>query len=268
MYMAEWSPDPSLDPLHPGSWAWGNPALGYTLDMDTIRQESTNPDRASFLRASLNLWVSVVRGWIEPGRWPSLEYTGDVPKRWGRGDRVFAGRLPVQRDQMRQPVRRSGARHRRVHRRVNYRAVGERAGTCQRPHDQVCFVANRGRNMPTKHRAPQGRGRLCGTRTVYTASQKHDRRSATVAHGRKTVGRTRPARRCRTHRQHHRAVKQTIAWAYRVSAHNGLGNRHVCPSSCQFKTHARSGKPLTFFTATAHLAFCRNRISHARLPLI
>jgi hypothetical protein len=25
------------------------------------------------------LWVSVVRGWIEPGRWPSLEYTGDVP---------------------------------------------------------------------------------------------------------------------------------------------------------------------------------------------
>ena len=79
MYMAEWSPDPSLDPLHPASWAWGNPALGYTLDMDTIRQESTNPDRASFLRASLNLWVSVVRGWIEPGRWPSLEYTGDVP---------------------------------------------------------------------------------------------------------------------------------------------------------------------------------------------
>ncbi len=79
MYMAEWSPDPSLDPLHPASWAWGNPALGHTLDMDTIRQESTNPDRASFLRASLNLWVSVVRGWIEPGRWPSLEYTGDIP---------------------------------------------------------------------------------------------------------------------------------------------------------------------------------------------
>jgi hypothetical protein len=214
MYMAEWSPDPSLDPLHPGSWAWGNPALGYTLDMDTIRQESTNPDRASFLRASLNLWVSVVRGWIEPGRWPSLEYTGDVPKRWGRGDRVFAGRLPIQRDQMRQPVRRSGARNRGVYRRVNYRAVGERAGTCQRPHDQVCPVANRGRNLPTKHRAPQGRGRLRGTRTVYTASQKHDCRSATTAHGRKTVGRTRPARRCRTHRQHHRAVKQTIAWAY------------------------------------------------------
>ena len=79
MYMAEWSPDPSLDPLHPASWAWGNPALGHTLDMDTIRQESTNPDRASFLRASLNLWVSVVRGWIEPGRWPSLEYHGEIP---------------------------------------------------------------------------------------------------------------------------------------------------------------------------------------------
>ena len=79
MYMAEWSPDPSLDPLHPASWAWGNPALGHTLDMDTIRQESTNPDRASFLRASLNLWVSVVRGWIEPHRWPQLVYEGEIP---------------------------------------------------------------------------------------------------------------------------------------------------------------------------------------------
>jgi phage terminase large subunit-like protein len=80
MYMAEWSPDPSLDPLHPASWAWGNPALGYTLDMHTIKQESTNPDRASFLRASLNLWVSVVRGWVEPHRWPQLHYTGEIPE--------------------------------------------------------------------------------------------------------------------------------------------------------------------------------------------
>jgi hypothetical protein len=80
MYMAEWSPPPHADPLAgPSTWAWGNPALGYTLDMDTIRQESTNPDRASFLRASLNLWVSVVRGWIEPNRWPQLHYTGEIP---------------------------------------------------------------------------------------------------------------------------------------------------------------------------------------------
>jgi phage terminase large subunit-like protein len=80
MYMAEWSPPPHADPLAgPSTWAWGNPALDYTLDMDTIRQESTNPDRASFLRASLNLWVSVVRGWIEPNRWPQLHYTGEIP---------------------------------------------------------------------------------------------------------------------------------------------------------------------------------------------
>jgi len=80
MYMAEWSPDPSLDPLHESSWGWGNPALGHTLDLETIRQESKNPDRASFLRASLNLWVSVVRGWVEPHRWPQLYYTGEVPE--------------------------------------------------------------------------------------------------------------------------------------------------------------------------------------------
>jgi hypothetical protein len=76
------APDPSLDPLHRmQSWAWGNPALGYTLDMDTIRQESTNPDRASRSCAPVPQPLGVV--WCVDGLsqvvWPSLEYHGEIP---------------------------------------------------------------------------------------------------------------------------------------------------------------------------------------------
>jgi hypothetical protein len=78
-YMAEWSPPPHLDPLTEAAWYWGNPAIGHTLTVETLRQESENPDRASFLRASLNLWVTVARGWIAPGRWPELEHRGPTP---------------------------------------------------------------------------------------------------------------------------------------------------------------------------------------------
>jgi hypothetical protein len=78
-YMAEWSPPPHVDPMAPSSWTWGNPAIGHTLTLDTLQQESENPDRASFLRASLNLWVTVARGWIAPGRWPELEHRGPIP---------------------------------------------------------------------------------------------------------------------------------------------------------------------------------------------
>jgi phage terminase large subunit-like protein len=78
-YMAEWSPPPHVDPMAPSSWTWGNPAIGHTLTLETLQQESENPDRASFLRASLNLWVTVARGWIAPGRWPELEHRGPIP---------------------------------------------------------------------------------------------------------------------------------------------------------------------------------------------
>jgi hypothetical protein len=78
-YFAEWSPDPSLDVNLESTWAWGNPALGYTLTMDTLRSESLNPNRAQFLRASCNLWVASDQGWIPPGVWPALQYTDPIP---------------------------------------------------------------------------------------------------------------------------------------------------------------------------------------------
>jgi phage terminase large subunit-like protein len=80
LYFAEWSPPPDIDPMTPAAWAYGNPALGHTLEMSTIESESENPNRAQFLRASVNLWVASDRGWIPPGVWPSLKHEGDIPK--------------------------------------------------------------------------------------------------------------------------------------------------------------------------------------------
>jgi hypothetical protein len=78
-YFAEWSPPPDLDPMTPEAWEYANPALGHTLELETLAAEAESPDRAAFLRASVNLWVASDRGWIAPGVWPALEYDGPVP---------------------------------------------------------------------------------------------------------------------------------------------------------------------------------------------
>jgi len=78
-YFAEWSPPPDINPMTPEAWAYGNPALGITLTAATLQAESENPDRASFLRASCNLWVASDKSWIQPGQWPALEYDGEMP---------------------------------------------------------------------------------------------------------------------------------------------------------------------------------------------
>jgi len=72
LYMAEWSPPAGVDPTDEVFWPMANPALGHTLDMDTIRDESKSPDQMSFLRASLNIWVSSAHSWVNPGAFEKL----------------------------------------------------------------------------------------------------------------------------------------------------------------------------------------------------
>lgn len=78
-YFAEWSPPPSADLSDPESWIWANPALGHTLELDTLIAESEAPNRAAFLRASLNLWVASDQSWLDPGTWEKLVYEGELP---------------------------------------------------------------------------------------------------------------------------------------------------------------------------------------------
>lgn len=78
-YMAEFSPPPDLDPMDREAWAYANPSLGHLIDAETLALEAASPDRAAFLRASVNLWVASDRGWVQPGRWPQLLHEGPMP---------------------------------------------------------------------------------------------------------------------------------------------------------------------------------------------
>jgi hypothetical protein len=67
LYFAEFSPPNDLDPMSQTAWEFSNPALGYTLELRTLEAMSKAPNRQAFLRASVNLWVSALSGWLEPG---------------------------------------------------------------------------------------------------------------------------------------------------------------------------------------------------------
>jgi phage terminase large subunit-like protein len=72
VYLAEYSPPPELDPMSEAAWEYANPALGHTLDIRTVQAESKGPNRAGFLRSSVNLWVQSELSWLPPGKWESL----------------------------------------------------------------------------------------------------------------------------------------------------------------------------------------------------
>jgi hypothetical protein len=68
IYLAEYSPPPELDPMTPEAWAYANPALGRTLTAKVLQRESTAPNRAGFLRSSVNVWCQTDAGWLLPGQ--------------------------------------------------------------------------------------------------------------------------------------------------------------------------------------------------------
>jgi len=78
-YFAEWSVPASVpNVMDPAVWHMANPALGYTIDLDTLEMESKSPSRSMFLRASLNQWVASDRSWLDPGTWDQLLWEGDL----------------------------------------------------------------------------------------------------------------------------------------------------------------------------------------------
>ncbi len=73
LFFAEWSVPPGVDPLEEkGYWAMANPAIGYTLDPEILVDESEQVDKAAFMRASLNLWISSANSWLNPGVFDKL----------------------------------------------------------------------------------------------------------------------------------------------------------------------------------------------------
>ena len=77
LYFAEYSP-PIMDYMTPAAWVFSNPALSEgLLDMSVIEAEAQSPDRNSFLRASVNIFVQSQHSWIEPGQFTNL--ANDLP---------------------------------------------------------------------------------------------------------------------------------------------------------------------------------------------
>jgi phage terminase large subunit-like protein len=74
LYFAEWSVPPGVDPMtSPEVWKMANPALGYTLTPDVLEDEAEQVDKAAFLRASLNVWISSANSWLPPGTFDALK---------------------------------------------------------------------------------------------------------------------------------------------------------------------------------------------------
>jgi hypothetical protein len=68
-YFAEWSPPPGVDVMDTRWWGWANPALGLTVELESLLLDADHPDRSSFLRGSLNQFVNADDSWLLPGQW-------------------------------------------------------------------------------------------------------------------------------------------------------------------------------------------------------
>jgi hypothetical protein len=83
LYYAEFSPPSQLDPMKPEAWPWANPALGFTLDMETIEEESKSPNKGAFMRSAVNCWITGHRSWLDQGWFATLGSAGELPAEGG-----------------------------------------------------------------------------------------------------------------------------------------------------------------------------------------
>jgi hypothetical protein len=80
-YFAEWSVPEGVDYMGDISWwAWANPSLGTLLQIEDMIADSDHPDRISFLRGSLNLFVAADQAWLQPGEWEKCLTTDPFPE--------------------------------------------------------------------------------------------------------------------------------------------------------------------------------------------
>ena len=80
LYFAEYSPKNTVDPMSVEAWYAANPAIvGGTISLDVLEAESEQPNRAAFIRSSVNQWLASSQGWISPGVWEALVTNEPMP---------------------------------------------------------------------------------------------------------------------------------------------------------------------------------------------
>jgi phage terminase large subunit-like protein len=67
LYWCEWSPPPGVNCEDRQWWPWSNPALGTTIQWRSLEKAFASPDRGSFLRAHMNLWIATTDSWLPFG---------------------------------------------------------------------------------------------------------------------------------------------------------------------------------------------------------
>ena len=78
----EWSASPELDRMDETGWAQANPALGTTIDIETLRDFANSMDAAIFETEHLCRWVTSIRPMLVPdGKWEGLRANLDTPMR-------------------------------------------------------------------------------------------------------------------------------------------------------------------------------------------
>lgn len=66
LYFAEWSLPPDVSVEDRRYWGWANPALGTTITMKALELAYDSPNRQSFVRGHLNLWIDSNSAWLPP----------------------------------------------------------------------------------------------------------------------------------------------------------------------------------------------------------
>jgi hypothetical protein len=73
----EWSAPDDADPYDVATWWSCMPALGRTVDVETVRADADSMPEADFRRGYLNQRVAGGKPIIEPGKWPRLRDDGN-----------------------------------------------------------------------------------------------------------------------------------------------------------------------------------------------
>jgi len=70
---------PGADPMDTTHWVQANPSMGTLVQLEDLLTDADHPDRISFLRGGLNLFVDADAAWLQPGEWEACRTDQPFP---------------------------------------------------------------------------------------------------------------------------------------------------------------------------------------------
>jgi hypothetical protein len=76
----EWSIPPEVDPMDRRYWGYPNPSLGRSITMEALELAAAGPDKSSFMRGHLNVYLASAKSWLPSvGAWEKCQFDGPIP---------------------------------------------------------------------------------------------------------------------------------------------------------------------------------------------